>query len=301
MTSTLARPRTPKAPPAEPAATSSPRRRTRAGLGTRIGVQAVLWIYAAIAFGPILLVLLGSLRPTNEILQNPIALPTSFDLSNYVRAWESASLGTYFINSVFITICSVALCVTVSVAAAFVITRRVFRGRAFLAAFFIAGLMVPAKLGLLPIYYMFQAGGLVDTHLGLILLYAASGIPFTMFVLMGFMRGLPVELEEAARLDGANDGRIFWSVILPLVRPALAVVTIFQFAPTWNDFFYPLVLLRDTDKYTIPVGLTQFFGEYSADRGTLFAGLIIALLPLALVFAFASKQIMSGLTAGISK
>ncbi len=128
--------------------------------------------------------------------------------------------------------------------------------------------MVPAKLGLLPIYYMFQAGGLVDTHLGLILLYAASGIPFTMFVLMGFMRGLPVELEEAARLDGANDGRIFWSVILPLVRPALAVVTIFQFAPTWNDFFYPLVLLRDTDKYTIPVGLTQFFGEYSADRGT---------------------------------
>ncbi len=300
MTATLDAPRTTApAPSREAERQQRTQRRTR--LGQKIGVQAVLWLYAAIAFGPILLVLLGSLRPTSEILQNPIALPTSFDLSNYVRAWESASLGTYFVNSVFITICSVALCVGVSVAAAFVITRRRFRGRAFLAAFFIAGLMVPAKLGLLPIYYMFQAGGLIDSHLGLILLYAASGIPFTMFVLMGFMRGLPVELEEAARLDGANDGRIFISVMLPLVRPALAVVTIFQFAPTWNDFFYPLILLRDTDKYTIPVGLTQFFGEYSTDRGTLFAGLVIALLPLALVFAFASKQIMSGLTAGISK
>jgi raffinose/stachyose/melibiose transport system permease protein len=301
MTATLQPPLTRGAPEPERHDDPARRARKRSQLGTKIGVQAVLWLYAAIAFGPILLVVLGSLRPTNEILQNPIALPTSFDLSNYVRAWESASLGTYFINSVFITICSVALCVSVSVAAAFVITRRRFRGRAFLAAFFIAGLMVPAKLGLLPIYYMFQAGGLIDTHLGLILLYAASGIPFTMFVLMGFMRGLPVELEEAARLDGAHDGRIFVSIMLPLVRPALAVVTIFQFAPTWNDFFYPLILLRDTDKYTIPVGLTRFFGEYSADRGTLFAGLIIALLPLALVFAFASKQIMSGLTAGISK
>lgn len=302
MTSTLAakRPHS-DGPRFAPTAVHGRPRHGRGGLAARLGAHAVLWLYAAVAFGPILLVIIGSLRPSSDIIQNPIGLPGTVDLSNYVRAWASASMGTYFLNSLIVTTFSVALCVSVSVAASFVLTRRVFKGRSFLAAFFVAGLMVPAKLGLLPIFYMFQAGGLIDNPVGLILLYAASGIPFTMFVLMGFMRGLPDELEEAARLDGANDGRIFLSIILPLVRPALAVVTIFQVAPTWNDFFYPLVLLRDADKYTIPVGLTRFFGEYAADRGTLFAGLIIALLPLALVFAFASKQIMSGLTAGISK
>lgn len=274
-----------------------PLRRT----STKIGVYAVLWLYAAIAFGPILLVIIGSLRPSADIIQNPIGLPTRLDLSNYTRAWKSASLSTYFLNSVLVTVCSVALCVSVSLAAAFILARRHFRGRGVLAAFFAAGLMVPAKLGLLPIVYMFQANGLIDSLLGLVLLYAASGIPFTLFVLMGFMRGLPYELEDAARLDGAHDGRIFVSVIVPLVRPAIAVVTIFQFAPTWNDFFYPLVLLRNSNHYTIPVGLTSFFGQYSTDRGMLLAGLIIALLPVVLVFVFASKQIISGMTAGIGK
>lgn len=301
MNETLAANRERFAPPR--ARESAPARRKTAPrvAATRLGVYAVLTLYAVVAFGPILLVLIGSLRPSADIIRDPIGFPTAVDFSNYVRAWNSASLGTYFVNSILVTVCSVALCVVVSVAAAFILTRRIFRGRGFLAAFFVAGLMVPAKLGLLPVFYMFQAGGLIDSPVGLVLLYAAGGIPFTVFVLMGFMRGLPYELEEAARLDGANDGRIFLSVIVPLVRPAIAVVTIFQFAPTWNDFFYPLVLLRDPAKYTIPVGLTRFFGEYSADRGTLFAGLVIALLPLAVVFAFASRQIMSGLTAGISK
>ena len=126
-------------------------------------------------------------------------------------------------------------------------------------------------------------------------------MPFSIFVIMGFMRGLPAELEEAARLDGAGEGRLFLSVALPLMRPALAVVTVFQFAPTWNDFFYPLVLLRDSGKYTVPVGLTRFFGEFATDRAALFAGLVIALVPLALVFAFATKQIIAGLTAGMSR
>lgn len=265
------------------------------------GVQAMLWIYAVIAFGPILIVLIGSLRPNAEILRDPLGLPTSLDFSNYVRAWETASLSTYFINSTFVTVFAVALCVGVSMMASFILSRRSFRGRAFLAVFFISGLMVPAKLGLLPIFQLFQTVGLIDSLPGLVLLYAAGGIPFTMFVLMAFMRSIPAELEEAARLDGANEGRIFLSVILPMTRPALAVVTIFQFAPTWNDFFYPLVLIRDVGKYTVPVGLTRFFGEFSADRGTLFAGLIIALLPLVTVFVLATKQIMSGLTAGISK
>ncbi|MER7333680.1 MULTISPECIES: carbohydrate ABC transporter permease [unclassified Micromonospora] len=265
------------------------------------GSQLLLWTYAAIAFGPLLLVLIGSLRPNAEILRAPVGLPSSFDLSNYTRAWQTASISTYFINSLTVTCASVALCVSVSAMAAYALARWKFRGRALLAAFFLSGLMIPAKLGLLPVFYMFQSMGLIDSRIGLVLLYAASGIPFSVFVIMGFMRGLPGELEEAARIDGANEGRLFVSVALPLMRPALAVATVFQFAPTWNDFFYPLVLLRSGDKYTIPVGLTRFFGEFAADRGTLFAGLVIALVPLAVVFALATKQIVAGLTAGMSR
>ena len=265
------------------------------------GTQLVLWAYAVIAFGPLLLVLIGSLRPNAEILRAPVGLPRSFDLSNYVRAWETASISTYFVNSLAVTVASVTLCVGVSAMAAYALSRWKFRGRAFLAAFFLSGLMIPAKLGLLPVFYMFQSMGLIDSRIGLVLLYAAGGIPFSVFVIMGFMRGLPGELEEAARIDGAHEGRLFVSVVLPLMRPALAVATVFQFAPTWNDFFYPLVLLRSGDKYTIPVGLTRFSGEFAADRGTLFAGLVIALVPLAVVFALATRQIVAGLTAGMSR
>jgi ABC-type glycerol-3-phosphate transport system permease component len=261
----------------------------------------MLWLYVAVAFGPLLLVLVGSFRPNADILRQPVGLPTSLDLGNYQRAWETASLSTYFANSLLVTVASVVLCVGVAAMAAYALSRWEFRGRALLAAFFVAGIMIPAKLGLLPVFFMYQSWGLIDSRVGLVLLYAASGIPFSVFVIMGFMRGLPVEIEEAARIDGANEGRMFVSIAVPLMRPALAVVTVFQFAPTWNDFFYPLVLMRSDEKYTVPVGLTRFFGEYAADRATLFAGLVIALVPLAIVFALATRHIVSGLTAGMSR
>ncbi|MGS2617897.1 carbohydrate ABC transporter permease [Micromonospora sp. LZ34] len=292
---------TPRTASAASRATAHPNASRQRSLARGVGTQVILWSYAGIAFGPLLLVLMGSLRPNADILRAPIGLPSSFDLGNYTRAWETASISTYFINSLVITGASVALCVGVSAMAAYALSRWRFRGRALLAAFFLSGLMIPAKLGLLPVFYMFQSMGLIDTRIGLVLLYAASGVPFSVFVIMGFMRGLPGELEEAARIDGAHEGRLFVSIVLPLMRPALAVVTVFQFAPTWNDFFYPLVLLRSDDRYTIPVGLTRFFGEFAADRGTLFAGLVIALVPLAVVFALATKQIVAGLTAGMSR
>jgi raffinose/stachyose/melibiose transport system permease protein len=291
------------APPAEtPVRDVPPVRHRRRRVGARaIGVQLMLWVYATIAFGPLLLVVVGSFRPNSEILLDPVGMPSSLDVDNYTRAWQTASISTYFLNSVLVTVASVTLCLTVSAMAAYALGRWTFRGRAMLAAFFISGLMIPAKLGLLPVFYMFESMGLIDSRIGLVLLYAASGVPFSVFVIMAFVRSLPTELEEAAKLDGANEGRLFVSIVIPLIRPALAVVAVFQFAPTWNDFFYPLVLLRSDEKYTIPVGLTRFFGEYAADRGTLFAGLVIALLPLAIVFALATKHIVAGLTAGMLK
>jgi len=276
-----------------------PRRPGSRSIMRQLGVQALLWVYAAFAFGPLVLVFIGSFRSNSDILRQPLGLPTEVNLENYTRAWQTASLSTYFVNSVVITVASVFLCVMVSAMAAYALSRWRFRGRAMLAAFFIAGLMIPTKLGLLPVFYMFQSAGLIDSRIGLVLLYAATGIPFSIFVIMGFARSLPGELEEAAKLDGASEGRTFFSIALPMLRPVLAVASIFQFALTWNDFFYPLVLLRSDSKYTVPVGLTRFFGEFAADRATLFAGLVIALVPVAVVFALATRQIVAGISAGM--
>lgn len=270
-------------------------------LGRSVLVQLLLWSYAAIAFGPILLVVVGSFRKNSELLTEPIGLPGSAGLSNYTRAWQNASLSTYFVNSLVVTVAAVALCVGTSSLLAYALARWRFFGRSVVAAYVIAGLMIPAKLGLLPVFYMFESADLIDSRVALVLLYAAGGVPFSVFVLMGFLRGVPRELEEAALIDGASEWRIFGSVVLPLMRPALATVTVFQFAPVWNDFFYPLVLIRSEGKYTIPVGLTRFIGEYATDRGALFAGLVLALAPLVMIFVLATRQVVAGLTAGIGR
>ncbi|HET6672527.1 MAG TPA: carbohydrate ABC transporter permease, partial [Agromyces sp.] len=156
-------------------------------------------------------------------------------------------------------------------------------------------------LAILPLFFMLDAAGLVSNLWGLILVYGALGIPFSTFVLASFFRQLPIELDEAARLDGAGPFATFWRVHLPLVRPAIATVIVFRFVPVWNDFFYPLILIRDQGSYTLPVGITRFFGEYQTDWATLFAGLTLATIPLVVLFLIATKQIVSGLTAGMSK
>lgn len=270
-------------------------------IGRAVGVQVLLWAYAGVAFGPLLLVLLGSLRGNREIMREPLGLPTSPTFENFGRAWANASLSTYLLNSVVITVAAVTLCTVISLMAAYPLARWRFTGRALLAAYFLAGLMLPIKLGVLPIFYMFQSMGLVDSRIGLTLLYAAGGIPFSVFILMAFLRGLPTDIEEAARIDGVGELRLFRSIVTPLSRPAIATVAVFQLAPTWNDFFFPLILLRSSEKYTIPVGLSRFFGEFSTDRGALYAGLVLAVLPLVVVFVMASRQVVAGLTAGIGR
>jgi raffinose/stachyose/melibiose transport system permease protein len=161
--------------------------------------------------------------------------------------------------------------------------------------------MLPIHLAILPIFYLFDGLGLIDSRFGLALMYGASGVPFSIFVLTTFFRQLPAELEEAAALDGASPWQTFWRIMVPLVRPALATVAVFRFVPIWNDFLFPLVLLRKEEKYTLPVGLTTFFGENATNYSAVFAGLVITTVPLIVLFLVATKQIVAGLTAGMSK
>jgi raffinose/stachyose/melibiose transport system permease protein len=271
------------------------------GRGGRTGITLLLWVYAFVALTPLLVMVLNSLRTTNDILTRPTGPPRTFTFDAYAKVWSDADFGTYLRNSLLVTVGAVVLATAVSALAAYPLARYRFRGVALLTAFFLAGLMLPIRLGLVPIYYLLSSLGLLDSLLGITLLYAASGVPFCVFVLAAFFRTLPGELEDAARIDGAGEFRIFGSIMLPLVRPALATVALFQFVPLWHEFLYPLVLLQSDENYTVPRGLAQFFGEHSTDWSALFAGLVIATLPLIILFVLATKQIIAGLTAGMSR
>ncbi|GAA2735586.1 carbohydrate ABC transporter permease [Pedococcus aerophilus] len=282
-----------------------PRRGSGAGSGTKpvggAGASILLWLYAAVALVPLLLMVLSSFRTNAELISDPLGVPWPLSTTSYQEAWTTGNFATYFGNSLLVTVGAVVLSTTVSTMAAYALARVSSRAFRWLESLFLSGLMLPIHLAILPIFYLFDGLGLIDSRLGLALMYGASGVPFSIFVLTTFFRQLPEELEEAAALDGATPWQTFWRVMVPLVRPALATVAVFRFVPIWNDFLFPLVLLRNQDKYTLPVGLTTFFGENATNYSAVFAGLVITTIPLIVLFLLATKQIVAGLTAGMSK
>ncbi|MGY3717652.1 carbohydrate ABC transporter permease [Sutcliffiella cohnii] len=268
---------------------------------SRLVIHFFLMSYAVTILFPIYLVLVNSFKTTKEIFSIPYSLPTSFSFDNYVTAWVTADFGRYFLNSIFVTSTSVILVLIVASMAAYVLARFRFRGNLFLYFLFIAGLMFPLRLAIIPLFILIRDLGLINSHFGLILVYVASGLPFSIFILYPFFKALPDELAQAARVEGANSFQIYYKVMLPLARPALATVAIFNFLSLWNDFFFPFILLRDPHLYTIPVGISRFFGEYSTDWSSLFAGLSLSIIPIVVVFFLLSKQFIEGLTAGAVK
>jgi len=271
------------------------------GRGTKVLLYGLLSLYSVAALYPFFLMVMSSFKSTAEIFDNPFSLPAAPSFDAYQQAWGAGHLSDYFVNSLIVTFSSVAIILVVGSLAAYPLGRYNFKGRDVLYLYFLSGLMLPIKLGIVPIFLLMKTLGLYDTRLSLVLIYAASGMPFTIFVLSAFFRTLPNELEDAARIDGANEWHIYWRIMLPLVRPALATVAIFNFIPLWNDFFFPLILIQSDEFKTIPAGMASLFGTYQTDWAIIFAGLAIASLPLILLFLFASKHIIKGLTAGAVK
>ena len=270
-------------------------------LWTRPIYYIIAFAFASISLYPIVLMVLSSFKPSAEIFMNPLSFPKSFSLDTYRRLLEEVPFGTYFFNSVFVSVVSVLLILVTTSLAAFYIARYTFWWNNILFFFFLMGMMIPIKLGIVPLFILMKDLGLLNSLWSLIFMYTAGGIPLSILILTGFFRTMPVELEEAARMDGASDLRILWSVLIPLIRPALGTVMIINFISSWNDFFFPLIFITDEMKKTIPVGMLSLFGEYSADWGTLFAGLTLSSLPMIILFFVASKQFMDGLTAGAVK
>ncbi|MBW5467893.1 ABC transporter permease subunit [Brevibacillus formosus] len=270
-----------------------------------VGGRAVSYVlaysFALIALYPIVLMISSSLKTNMEIFASPLSLPKTFSLDTYKKLWEVVPFADFLWNSVFVSVLSVLLITVFSAMAAFYLSRFSFKWTAGLYFFFIIGLMIPLKLGIVPLFLLMKNLGLLNSLWSLILIYTAGGIPISVFILTGFFRTLPIELEEAARIDGCSHFQVFWRVLLPLIRPALATVVIINFIHAWNDFFFPLIFIQEEALKTIPVGMMVLFGEYETDWSLLFAGLTLSALPMIVVFLMASRQFMEGLTAGAVK
>jgi len=264
-------------------------------------VHAVLWLNTLLMLYPVLVVALSAFKTTGEIYSTPFALPQSFNLDNIETIWRETNFPRYLANSLIVTAGSVATILTVATMAAYALARYTFRGNELIYMFFLAGLMLPLKLAIIPLFIQLTSLKLIDSRLGLVIVYTAMGLPSAVFIMTGYLRTLPKELEESARIDGASEARILWSVMLPLARPAMVIAGINNAVPIWNDFFFPLVFIQSDALKTLPQGLTVFMGEYNTEWGVLFAGLTLAALPITLVYIVLSRQFVAGMTQGAVK
>jgi len=272
------------------------------GEALRTGMtHAILWLTTLVMLYPIVVTLFSAFKTTAEIYATPFSLPESFSLANIETIWRETTFPRYLANSIIVTVSSVAMIVIVGTMAAYALARYTFRGNELIYLFFLSGLMLPLKLAIIPLFIQLTSIGLVDTRFGLVVVYTAMGLPSAIFILTGYLRTLPKELEESARIDGASEARIMLSIMVPLARPAMVIAAINNAVPIWNDFFFPLVFIQSDPLKTLPQGLTVFMGEYNTEWGVLFAGLTIAALPITLVYIFLSRQFVAGMTQGAVK
>lgn len=250
---------------------------------------------------PLAVALVSSFKSTAEIMNAPFGLPESWSLANFGEVLGEGNFGTYFRNSLLVTVGSEVLILSLSAMAGYALGRYRFRFHGALYTVILMGLMIPAKLLLVPLFLQLKQMGLLDSLWGLILVYAAGGIPAGVFIMTGFFRALPQALESAARVDGAGEWTIFHRIMLPLVRPQLAIVAIYTAIPIWNDFLLPIVFISSPELKTMPQGLSVFFGEHAVNMGALFAGLTVSALPLVALYLVLSEQFIKGLTAGAVK
>jgi len=267
----------------------------------RVAAQAVLLLNAFLVLAPMVIMGLSAFKSTREIFQNPFGLPGVWRWENFARVWVEAKFALYFRNSILVTMASIIIILILGAMAGYALGRFRFGGSDLLYLYFLSGLMLPIRLGIIPLFILMRNLHLLDTLWALILTYAASGLPSAVFILTGFFRTLPADLDSAARIDGAGEWLIFQRIMVPLVRPALVIVAVYNLIPIWNDFFFPLVFIQTDRLKTLPLGMTTFFGQYSTDWGALFAGLTLAALPVVTLYALLSQQFIRGLTAGAVK
>lgn len=262
----------------------------------------VLIFYTLLAILPTLLIIVNSFKDRLTIFSNPFALPTAstFTLDGYHTLASSANFSLFFLNSLLVTLGSLGLILLLSSMAAFALSEYRFRLNTLLGLYLSVGIMVPIRLGTIGILNLMVGLHLVNTLWALILVYTAQGIPLAVFVLTSFMKGVPRDLKEAARIDGASEYRIY-GMTLPLIRPALGAVTAISMIPIWNDLWFPLILAPGEKTKTIVLGASAFLGQFVNDYNAVLAALTLAIVPVVVLYIIFSRQLVSGITGGALK
>ncbi|MFC3831483.1 MULTISPECIES: carbohydrate ABC transporter permease [Deinococcus] len=272
------------------------------GRGTQLLAHGGLILFSLLATLPTLLIIMNSFKDRLSIFSHPFALPTpsTFTLEGYQTVATSANFALFFLNSLTVTVGSLLLIVLTSSMAAFALSEYRFRLNTLTGLYLSIGIMVPIRLGTVGILNLMVDLHLVNTLWALILVYTAQGIPLAVFVLTSFMRGVPRDLKEAARIDGASEYRIY-GLILPLVRPALGAVTAISMIPIWNDLWFPLILAPGEKTKTVVLGASAFLGQFVNDYNAVLAALTLAIVPVVLLYVIFSRQLVSGITGGALK
>ncbi|HEV7961703.1 MAG TPA: carbohydrate ABC transporter permease [Actinoplanes sp.] len=268
-------------------------------------IALILWALATA--GPLIWVILASFKNNTEIfLGQPFALPQHFSFQTYANAWSQAHVGRYFLNSVFVVAISTAGTMLFGSMAAYVLARYKFFGNRFIYYMFVSGLAFPTFMALVPLFFILKQFSLINTFTGLILVYIAYSLPFTVFFLAAFFKTLPMEIEEAATVDGASHTRKFFQIMVPMARSGLVSITIFNIVGQWNQYLLPVAIMQGAgadSKWVLTQGIASISvsAGYHAEWSTLFAALTLAILPMIVVYAIFQRQIQSGLTAGAVK
>jgi len=265
----------------------------------QIVMQFPLWFYFIVSIYPLFWMVSYSLKNNDEIfVTNPFGIPTHFRFENYINAWSQFNIPKYVINSLVVSTVATIGILVLSVMFAYAIARMQWKLRNAARVYMIIGMFIPIQVIMIPLAILVKDFHLTNTYGALIIPYIAFGLPFSALVFYGFMKSIPIELEESACMDGASIYRTFMQIIVPIVRPAVATVAIFQFLAAWNEFLMAYILISEESMKTLPLGLLLFQGQYSTDWGGMGAVMTIASLPMVIVYLLFSEQVERALTVG---
>lgn len=266
-------------------------------------VHVALIAYTLVAIFPVFLTIINSFKDRNAIFRAPLTIPTpkTFSLIGYETVLSQGDFVTYFQNSFIVTIVSIALVLLFGAMAAFALSEYRFRGNTVMGLYLAIGIMIPIRLGTVAILQGMVAANLVNTLTALILVYTAQGLPLAIFILSEFMRTVSDDLKNAGRIDGLSEYAIFFRLVLPLVKPAMATVAVFTMIPIWNDLWFPLILAPAETTKTVTLGSQIFIGQFVTNWNAVLAALSLAILPVLVLYVIFSRQLIRGITAGAVK
>ncbi|GGO37557.1 sugar ABC transporter permease [Gemmobacter aquaticus] len=268
-----------------------------------IAAHAILILYTVIALFPVFVIVINSFKSRRAIFADPLALPTpgNFDLVGYQTVLAQGDFFQYFLNSLTVTVGSLFFVLLFGAMAAFALSEYRFKGNTLMGLYLALGIMIPIRLGTVAILQLMVASGLVNTLTALVLVYTAQGIPLAVFILSEFMRSVSADLKNAGRIDGLSEYTIFFRLVLPLVRPAMATVAVFTMIPIWNDLWFPLILAPSEATKTVTLGAQVFIGQFVTNWNAVLAALSLAILPVLVLYLVFSRQLIRGITAGAVK